>query len=356
MGVQIHGFLTDSDWDGMLARAKALGVGWIKVQFQWKELEPSRGAYNELYRTMVLHIQRAHISGFHTLISFAKGPAWSHSGTLDDGPGDDPGNLTDFVTHVVADVKPEFIDAIEVWNEANLAREWGMRPLDGGDYMRFFRPIHTAIQNQEKAQVGSDPTHRIVIITAAPAPTASVPGNSVDDRAWLRALYASGLATLGDDIAVGVHPYGWANPPGAVCCKASPGVSGWYEYPSFYFLNTIQDYRAIMVQNNHASAKLWPTEFGWASWDGFPGSPPAGDEWQTLLNQAQQADYDLQAFYVAQKPPYYDYLGPMMLWNLNFAAIPHMVEDRREETGFSLVDSSGNGRPAFARISAAPKE
>jgi hypothetical protein len=354
MGVQIHGFLTDSDWDGMLADAKTLGVGWIKVQFQWKELEPSRDTYNQNYQSMVLHIQRAHLDGFHTLVSFAKGPAWSHSGTNDDGPGDNPQDFAAFVAHVANDIKPEFLDAIEVWTEPNLQREWGTRPLTGADYMTYFRAVHSAILAAQALHPAPD--HRIVVITAAPAPTATLAGVATDDRTWLRQLYAAGLATVGDDVAVGVHPYGWANPPDAVCCKANPGVTGWYEHPSFYFRNTLDDYRAIMVQNAHASAKLWPTEVGWASWQGYNSTVPDGNEWQGILNLSQQADYDLRAFYVAQQPPYYDFLGPMILWNLNFATLPNMVVDRREEVGFSLLDPSGNPRPAFLRIQNAPKQ
>ena len=38
------------------AYSKALGVGWIKVQIEWKELEPDKGNYNNLYAAMVLRM------------------------------------------------------------------------------------------------------------------------------------------------------------------------------------------------------------------------------------------------------------------------------------------------------------
>ena len=33
------------------------------------------------------------------------------------------------------DIKPEFLDAVEVWNEPNLIREWRGATLNGGTYM-----------------------------------------------------------------------------------------------------------------------------------------------------------------------------------------------------------------------------
>jgi polysaccharide biosynthesis protein PslG len=363
MGIQIHGYLKDNEWMEMLARSKDLGMGWIKVQVQWKELEPAKGVANELYKAMVLNVQRARLQGFRTMVSIAKAPGWtrvSSAATNEDGPPDNPQDLADFVARFVRDVKPEFLDALEIWNEPNLIREWRGKPLSGAEYMQYFNAAYAAIQSEQKAQ----PTeHRIVVITAGLAPTSTAAdGGSVNDRDWLRQMYRAGLAKIGPDVAVGVHPYGWANPPDATCCKAQPGVTGWYADRSFYFRDTLDDYRQIMVANSHASGKLWVTEFGWATYDGLrrsDGLPAAADSrvgWQTLINAQQQASYVLRAFYMAQQPPYYDFLGPMMLWNLNFGIIPKMIDESREEAGFSLLDVDWNGRPVYRVIKNAPKE
>jgi hypothetical protein len=222
--------------------------------------------------------------------------------------------------------------------------------------MTYFDAAYRAVVDEEKTQPNQfRPDHRIIVLTAAPAPTTTTPNATINDRDWLQQLYDNGLAKYGDDVAIGVHPYGWANPPDAVCCKAQAGVTGWFEHPSFYFRNTLDDYHAITVRNHHPTVKLWVTEFGWASYDGLGGSVAAGSEWESLLNQQQQADYVLRAFYLAQQPPYYDFLGPMMLWNLNFAAIPQMVVQGREEAGFSLLDQNGNPRPVYMALKNAVK-
>jgi hypothetical protein len=228
--------------------------------------------------------------------------------------------------------------------------------------MRYFRPAYAAILAEQRAQPSAlKPNHRITVITAGPAPTITLgDGSTVGDREWLAQLYADGLATVGPDVALGAHPYGWANPPDARCCAATAGVTGWYEHPSFYFRETLDAYREIMQANGHA-ARLWVTEFGWATYDGLKRSDGtsaavnAGTGWQNLITQAQQAEYIVRAFRLAQEPPYSEFVGPMMLWNLNFSLVTGMIDAGREEAGFALLDGQGNARPAFNALRDAPK-
>jgi polysaccharide biosynthesis protein PslG len=368
MGVQVYGFLTNDQWDRTLGMTKDLGVGWIKIQVLWKQLEPTKGQFATEYNTVVQDIQRAHKSNLHTFISIDKAPDWARPASVrgaDDGPPDSPQDLADFVAHFVRDTKPVNIDALEIWNEPNLIREWRGKAIGGAEYMKLFNAVYPTIVAEQQAQPDQfNPNHRITVLTAGPAPTiTSADGSTMNDRDWLQQLYDNGLAKYGDDVAVGVHPYGWANPPDSVCCTAQPGVTGWYEQKVFYFRNNLDDYRAIMVKNNDAGSKLWVTEFGWASYDGLrrtdggAGSVNAnsGLGWESLLNQNQQASYVLRAFYLVQQPPYYNFVGPMMLWNLNFAVVPGLIDSGGEEAGFSLLDSGWNARPAYNLLRGAPK-
>ncbi len=45
----------------------------------------------------------------------------------------------------------------------------------------------------------------------------------------------------------------------------------------------------------------------------------------------------------------------MMLWNLNFAVIPGLVDSGHEEAGFSLLDVNWNPRPVYNVLRSAPK-
>jgi polysaccharide biosynthesis protein PslG len=366
MGVQIHAYLTDAQFSAMLDRATELGVGWVKIQVNWELYEPQPGQTNDLYAGSVLNVQRASIRGFKVMLSFAKAPDWARPEAArgqEDGPPDDPAQLATFIGRYVRDVKPEFIDAIEVWNEPNLVREWRGKPINGAEYMRYFRASYEAIQREQKAGVSAlKPTHRIMVITAGPAPTVTFTGSTVGDREFIQQLYDAGLAEFGPDVALGGHPYGWGNPPEAFCCNAGAGITGWFEHPSFYFRETLDAYRKIMQNAGDNSRKLWVTEFGWATYDGLLRTDGAaakaetGVGWQALINQTQQADYVVRAFQLAQQPPYYEFLGPMMLWNLNFALVPGMVDNGGEQAGFSLLDGNGQPRPVFVAVRNAPKQ
>ncbi|GAB4546734.1 MAG: cellulase family glycosylhydrolase [Anaerolineae bacterium] len=366
MGVQIHGFLTDAEFEQMLDRTAELGVQWVKFQIAWDLYEPHKGQFNDFYRARVLQVQRASVRGFKTLISISRAPDWARPPAVrgvESGPPENPQDLAAFVGRFVRDTKPEFIDAVEIWSEANLIREWTGLPLSGEEYMRHFRAAHAAIRAAEQQFPSAlKPNHRITVITAGAAPTITFPdGTTIGDVEWLQGLYNAGLAEFGADVALGAHSYGWANPPEARCCTASPGVTGWYEHPTFYFRETLERYRQVMLANNHANAKLWVTEFGWATYDGLTRSdgsvaqPSADYGWQRTLTAAQQARYLVNGYALAQSAPYADYVATLIVWNLNFATIPGMVDNSREEAGFSLLDSRSQPRLAFEALKAVAK-
>ena len=356
LGIQIHPHIDSREFDTVMSYAHQLGVTWIKVQFNWSLLESSPGQYTEMFYMLRLYVQRAHDQGFKVLVSVAKAPGWSRTPDADgimreDGPPDNPAVLANFLSGMLAQIGRDgygrpYVSAVEIWNEPNLRREWHNHTLSGDEYMRYFRPAYSTIRSYSPD---------IAIITAGPAPTGDSDG-SINDRNWLQQLYNAGLAAYGTDIVLGVHPYGWANAPDARCC-ANPS-RGWDDQPQFYFLDTIEDYRTIMVNNGHGSAQMWGTEFGWATFDGMQTAngtqpvAPADTPYFTFINRWQQADYVLRAFTLAQERPY---LGPMMLWNLNFALIPGAVDQSDPKTAYSLLDSQWRPRPVYQTLQQAAK-
>lgn len=333
MGIQLDPTLKQDDWNQAVADIQRLGVKWLKVQVAWKMLQPNNpGEVSEDFRRLETYLETAHNNGagLNILLSIAKAPNWARDTADQDGPPKNPQMLVDFVNLVLQEFG-QAVDAIEVWNEPNLIREWSGQPLTGQSYMSLFVPVYNAI-NVYSARMKTDPlTPRatpITVITAGLAPS-NAPG-ATDDRLYLQQMYDGGLAGYGD-LGVGVHPYGWGNPPDALCCQ-SDSTRGWDDQPQFFFMNTLQDYRGIMLQNNHGQAKLWPTEFGWASWAGFPGDPP--EPWVGYTDECQQGTYTVRAFQIGQG---LDYIGPMMLWNLNWALLAGMVENRDERAAYSVI-------------------
>jgi hypothetical protein len=336
-----------------------MGFKWLKIQLTWKNIETAKGVYSAQWKVLSDNATYAARRGFNIMLSITSAPDWARpanvQGTLS-GPPANPQDLVDFVSATLNQFHN--ISAIEIWNEANLAREWTGASLDGKTYMTYFMPAYKAIRAHSPD---------ITVITAGPAPTGDNNG-AVNDRTWLSGVYAAGLPTNDPNLGIGVHPYGWANPPDAHCC-VSPS-QGWDNDRSFFFLDTIADYRAIMLKNNHAAGKLWATEFGWSSFQNLhakdhatgPLAQPPNDPslaWMNKLNDVQQANYIVQAFQLAQTGDLASYMGPMMLWNLNYSVLEGYTNADRpslQEAGYSVIDSDTFPRAAYNLLQAVPKK
>ena len=319
IGIQVHSLLDQDGWDQVVLDVDRLGVGWAKVQIDWSLLQPNNAQeITEDFRRQELYIESLSQRGINVLVSVAKAPGWSRSTGAEAGPPDDPQALADFLSLMLREYG-NAIDAVEVWNESNLLREWQGQPLTGASYMQYFAPAYAAIR-------AFSPD--MVIVTGGPAPT-STSDFSVDDREYLRQMYAAGLASY-TDVVVGVHPYGWGNAPDSRCCDMGE-ERGWDEDPHFFFLDTIEEYYEIMQANGH-QVEMWPTEFGWATWDGLPGDAP--EVWMTYNDRWLQGEYTLRALQIGSER---DYIGPMFLWNLNFALLPSLIEGRDERAAYGVI-------------------
>lgn len=324
MGLQLYSNVDYEIWERqVLIQAEVTGVGWVKIQVNWAFLQPDGpNDFNARMQLFEQQVEAAVRPGFNILLSIAKAPQWARSDLNESGPPDDPQVLADFITFMLGTKIGPAVRAIEVWNEPNLAREWrGTLPFSGAGYMRLFAPAYNAIRAYSSG---------ITIVTAGLAPTSTQDGVSVDDRVYLQQMYDAGLGNY-TDVVIGAHPYGWGNPPDARCCDMSP-ERGWDDDPHFFFLDNLEAYRDILVNNGQADRQLWVTEFGWATWEGIPSEPP--DIWMTYNTAADQANYAIRAFEIAQSLPY---VGPMVLWNLNYAN-QTLVDQRSEITAYSILN------------------
>ena len=338
MGIQLYYNVDIDTWWQLLQRTKPMRVGWVKMQADWAWLQPDNAQqFDETFRLFEAHVQQAHNNGFKVLVSVAKAPAWARNGVVEeDGAPANPQDLANFITFML-DRFGEQVSGVEIWNEPNLRREWnGNLEFSGAAYMDVFRAGYNAVRAYNP---------NMPVITAGLAPTSTnAQLGSIDDREFLRQMYDAGLGSNDfTNIAIGVHPYGWGNPPDVRCCDAIPD-RGWDDDPHFFFIETIEAYREIMVNNGDSDRQMWATEFGWGTWSGIPNEPPDG--WMLYNSVEQQADYTIRAFEIGQS---LDYVGVMFLWNLNFAN-PTLVEQRNEMVSYSLFVPDQAPRPLYDRL------
>ncbi|UCG25343.1 MAG: cellulase family glycosylhydrolase, partial [Chloroflexota bacterium] len=338
LGLQI--LLQRDDLACILANLRELGVGWVKVQVSWKiyQPEPVRlddSRFEELDRLVAAAVE----NDIKVLLGVAKAPEWSRPTTELDGPPGDYALFQSFMSSLATRYQGR-VKAYELWNEANLQREWNGAPLSAASLVELIRAGAAGVR-------AADP--EAILISGAPATTGINDGVvAIDDRIYLDQVVAAGVTDVVD--AIGAHPYGWANPPDSSAYAGTPETSSHNDHSSFYFADTLADYRQILDGAGHEQTPIWVTEFGWGSYDGLESQPPAGLEYMAEVNEAQQAIYTRRAYEIAQELPG---MGPLILWNLNFG--PTFGSDYAE-SAYSLLRPDGARRPIFEALETVPKQ
>ena len=232
-----------------------MGFNWTKYQVPWKDFEGSKGAYG--WGGMDTIVNTLSGGGLNILASIVKAPDWARPGNTDrsvEGPPANNQDYADFVGAFAARYKGR-VKAIEVWNEQNLHYEWGNEPLDPNRYVDMLCKAYQAIK-------AADPN--MVVVAGALTPTGVNDGSrAIDDVVYLQRMYAAGAKRCFD--ALGAHPSGYNNPPDAKFGYNNPAEPSFKNHPSFFFRDTMERYRGVMVANGDGGKRVWPTEFGWAS-------------------------------------------------------------------------------------------
>ncbi len=306
---------------------KGMGFGWVKVQIPWKSFEGSAGAKN-FPDDIVGDLSGA---GLNVLLSIVKAPDWARPANTDrsvEGPPADPGTYASYVGAVAARYGDK-VKAIEVWNEQNLWYEWGHEALDPGRYVTLLCKAYQAIKGANA---------NIVVVAGAPTPTGVNDGSTaIDDVVYLQRMYAAGAKNCFD--AVGAHPSGYNNPPDAKFGYGNASEPSFKNHPSFFFRDTLERYRQVMVANGDTNKRVWPTEFGWAS----SSSPHTGYEYARDNTPAEQSAFIVQAYQLAKS---WGWVGPMFLWNLDY----NVTQPSTELAAFGIM-----GRPAQSALAGMAK-
>ncbi len=333
-GIQVD---PSGDPGEIIGHLNALGVTWIKFQLSWDEIEPQKGIYN--WGEWDRLIRTYHDAGFKILLSIVKAPDWARPANSNlnlEGPPADPGTYATFVGELSKRYQGG-VQAIEVWNEQNLAREGGGSPIPPANYVALLSAAYQAIKT-------ADPS--IIVVSGAPTPAGDVPGAAIDDINYLKAMYAAGLKNVAD--VIGVHPSGYNCPALAdwqTVADPSASFRGPFDnrHHSWCFRGTMEGYRQVMVASGDADKHLWPTEFGWA----VSSTPQTNYEYAADNTAEEQAQWIVEAYQQAQA---WGWVGPMFLWNLNYG----ITRPGSEQAAFSILSPQG-ATPAYNALAGMPK-
>ena len=280
-GVQING--CDKDVASALKLAKSMGMTWIKQQARWSDIEKGPGVFD--WSCLDKVIPAAHNNGFKMLISVTSAPAFTrqiYGGVFK--AGGRPADFTHFglfIAHLIQHYKGQ-IQAIEMWNEPNLIREWG-DALSGSVYGRLLAVGYGVTKFMDSS---------IMVISAGVAPTGfNAEWEAMDDVGFLGRLLEYDGASYMD--CLGAH----ANGP-----------------------DGLGDIQSIAPRYFDLAAQQKPicvTEFGYAL--PVEGRTPKGFDWAMAHTEEQQVKVLTEGIQWARST---GYVNLVILWNLDFDG-PH---------------------------------
>jgi len=237
-------------------------------------------------------INRSHSAGLRVLLSIT-----GHKHDLAEG-GDE---YLDAYAAFLGEVAALGADAIEVWNEMNLDREWPTGQINPRRYAVMLQKAYSAIK-------AANPD--TMVITGALAPTGAEGAFGLakvwnDDRYYL-GMANAGVAEYAD--CIGVHYNEGVLPP-----TAQGGDPRANDYPTRYFLPMLN---RVAWPFGNSDIPMCLTETGYLSREGY-GPLPQGFTWASRVTVARQADWLAQAIQMAANYTLMP-VDLLIIWNIDF--------------------------------------
>ena len=231
---------------------------------------------------------------------------------------------------ILANIAAQGADAIEVWNEPNLDREYGGSGNGKVNPENYANMLHEAYGAIKAANPNT------LVISGAPAPTGYFGGNCTaggcNDDQFLARLAATGAAAWMD--CQGAHYNGSPNSPD----MRSGGPTG--DHYSWYFWGTFDmTYNAL-----GGKVPICFTEMGYVTKDGIAGSLPGGFSWGNNITLANQAEWSGKLVSLLKQS---GRARLAIFWNWNFRQF-----NDDPQAGYSLLRPDGSC-PSCASIKAA---
>ena len=297
---------------------RSAGMTWAKEQVRYPD-DPSG------------IIAASHANGFKIQISALGPPSMVTQGGFEDT-----------IAQWVARIAAAGADAIEIWNEPNIDREWDYSRMTPQNYTNLLCKSYAAIK---AANPGSK------VISAAPAPTGAFGGCGCidlggghrqcgcDDIPWLNGMAAAGAANCMDYIGAH-HNSGATSPSATIGHPADPGST----HHSWFFLPQTRAYYNIFG----GSRKLFYTELGYVSPEGY-GAIPGPFSWGAGTTVAQQAQWLGEVVRLSRQT---GMVANVIVWNVGATCYGMCGGVPDPQAGYNIIRPDGSC-PACAALAGA---
>ncbi|MBL8146488.1 MAG: hypothetical protein JNL34_08885 [Anaerolineae bacterium] len=317
----VHTRLTDEveEWkvQRSLQEARELGAPTIVEFFPWAYIESAEDRYDWAAADRI--VRHAENQGIRIIARMGLVPDWARdsdrleTSTLNTLPEESYADFAAFVADFAARYAA-VIDQIIIWNEPNLAFEWGFSEVDPAGYARLLEAVYQAAH-------AANPN--VEILAAPLAPTLEPEGSpaGLNDLLYLQALYDAGAAPYFDALAV--HTYGFTSPPD------DPPA------PDKLNFRRAELLREIMIENGDAGKPVYVTETGWND------SP----RWAYGVLPSQRASWTVRALQIAAED--WPWAETLCLWVLRYPAPSYSYPD-----DFALLTTGFQRKPVFDAVRA----
>lgn len=311
----IHTRLTDEveAWKikRTLEMVREMGAPWIVEYFPWAYVEQQPGRFTWNHQDMV--IDHAERQGLTVIARLGFVPGWARPADstplyLDEDRFEDFGRYAaEFVRRYAGRVH-----YVIIWNEPNLALEWGFAPVDPAKYVEMLRVVTPMIR-------AANPD--VQILAGALAPTLAPPGSpdGMHDLLYLQAMYDLGAADYFDILAI--HAYGWYSDPDEPA------------HPDVVNFRRTELLREIMVANGDGAKPAMITEGGW---NDHP-------RWTRAVRPGQRIDYTLRAYEIAAQE--WPWMESVSLWVFRYPWDANNYQDY-----FTFVRTDFEPKPIYEEV------
>jgi len=296
-----------------LEMVREMGADTIVEFFPWAYLEPWEGEY-QWHRADRI-IDHAEQQGITVIARFGLVPAWARprDSTLNFLPDVGFDEFADF-SAAFAERYAGRVDHYIIWNEPNLAFEWGFAEYDPWRYTRLLQAVYQPIHD---ANPGA------VVLAGALAPTLEPEAspNGTDDLIYLRGMYEYGAADYFDVLAV--HTYGFTHP------ADQPPAEDRLNFRRSELI------REVMIGYGDADTPVYITESGWND----------NPRWANGVQPSVRIDYTLDALHMAASD--WPYVEQVCLWLLRY---PRPQGNYRDN--FTLITPEFQRQPIYYAVQA----
>ncbi len=296
-GFELGGHVFDSNYFG---RMRDVGMGWAKVQVVFNDNAPDLSGL----------ANAAHANNLRLLVGAVGNRARANDT-----------NYHRAFASELAKLARQGVDAIEVWNEPNLDREYGgsnTGQVNPENYVNMLKESYNAIK---AANAGA------MVVSGAMAPTGYFGGNCTaqgcDDLPFLQRMNAAGAAQYMD--CAGAHHNGTMVGPDT---KSGAPVGSAFHH-QWYFQGTLDAVHGAFA----GKVPVCWTELGYVTGEGI-GPLPSGFSWGGSITLADQTAWLSRAAELSRASGRVRF---MIIWNIDARQF-----NDDPQAGFSIFRPNGS--------------